>query len=324
MRAYSAIRAEVGITALCLFCLMEPANGRADDVLWEGEVQTLVSNDFESGLPVGWSIIVNGDTNATWRFDDPGAHGNVTGGAGGFAVIDSFDAGYVDADSELRTSPYAVVHTALTYLVFRTDFMRYEFDPEEVADVDVSTNGNTNVWYNIWRQTGASYTGQVRVDMTSLLKGASNFVVRFHYYHSICDWWWQIDDVAIVIEADGNANGLPDWWETQYYGGPTNLALDADGDHDGALDRDEWIAGTDPTNGMSVLRLGPPAQHEGHQEFEFPTCPGRIYTLMTCSDLMSGNWTNASPGIRGAGGVTNFIANEDKRSGFYRVFAQRW
>ncbi|MEI6166332.1 MAG: hypothetical protein WCS52_03985 [bacterium] len=317
----------VGVAvALCISTLMEPENGMAGDILWDGDVQTVVSNDFGDGLPEGWSIAVNGDTNVFWRFDDPAVNGNLTGGSGRFAEINSF---YVEeygdnANAELRSPAYAVVHTALTYLVFRTDFKRYEFPPEEVADVDVSTNGVSGGWCNVWRQTGASYQGQVRIDLTALLSQASTVVVRFHYYNANYDWWWQVDDVTLMSEADINTNGVPDWWEVRYYGGLTNLAVQTDSDHDGAVDRDEFIAGTDPTNNMSVLRLGQYAHHDGQQDFEFSTSTGHLYALMTCSDLMSGSWTNASPWIRGVGSVTNFTANGDTRSGFYRISAQRW
>lgn len=328
MRPSFATLTVCGPVAISLLILSAGRNGvaGAGDVMWEGDIQTVVSNDFESGLPEGWSIKVNGDTNVFWRFDDPTSQGNLTGGSGGFAEINSF---YVEeygdnADAELRSPAYAVKPAAFTYLVFCTDFKRYEFLPEEVADVDVSTNGVSGGWCNVWRQTGASYQGQVRIDLTSLLSRASSFVVRFHYYNANYDWWWQVDDVTLMSEADSNTNGVPDWWEVRYYGGLTNVAAQTDSDHDGAVDRDEFIAGTDPTNKMSVLRLGRYSNHDGQQDFEFSASPGRIYALMTCSDLMSGSWTNASPWIRGVGSITNFTANGDTRSGFYRISAQRW
>lgn len=56
-----------------------------------------------------------------------------------------------------------------------------------------------------------------------------------------------------IVDADGN--GLPDWWELQYFGHLTGTNPNADPDHDGMNNLAEWIAGTNPTNAASVLRL---------------------------------------------------------------------
>lgn len=58
--------------------------------------------------------------------------------------------------------------------------------------------------------------------------------------------------------VDTDADGLPDPWELRYFGGldaPDSRPLD-DFDHDGASNRDELSAGTDPTDGASTLRCG--------------------------------------------------------------------
>lgn len=310
----------------CLFLLFPGGRCLAGsgDVPWEGEVAIVVSNDFATGLPAGWSVVVNADSNACWQFDHPDGWGNLTGGAGGFAGIYSFGAGYVDGDTELRSPSYAVMHTALTYLVFRTDFRRYELPPEEIADVDISTNGFGGDWQNLWRQTGASFRGQVCLDLTQRLMGASNFMVRFHYYNSNCDWWWQVDDVWVAVEGDVNANGLPDWWESRYYGGPTNLVATCDSDQDGASDVDEFTAGTDPTNRLSVLRLQSFQHSPGQDAFQFQTISGRVYGLMMSTNILTGYWTSALPGFTGRGGATNLTLSEGVSERIYRISAARW
>lgn len=52
---------------------------------------------------------------------------------------------------------------------------------------------------------------------------------------------------------DATTNGLPDDWETQYFGGPVTPGADADGD--GISNADEWLMGTSPTNILSALRV---------------------------------------------------------------------
>ncbi len=52
---------------------------------------------------------------------------------------------------------------------------------------------------------------------------------------------------------DADGDGLPDGWEEAYTGGTNSLAPGIDNDGDGLDNRQEWIAGTDPTNAASVL-----------------------------------------------------------------------
>jgi hypothetical protein len=58
----------------------------------------------------------------------------------------------------------------------------------------------------------------------------------------------------INMTQDSNTNGIPDWWEMQYFG---NLSQPANGDydHDGVSNYAEYIADTNPTNSLSYLHL---------------------------------------------------------------------
>lgn len=58
----------------------------------------------------------------------------------------------------------------------------------------------------------------------------------------------------INMTQDSNTNGIPDWWELQYFG---NLSQPANGDydHDGVSNYAEYIADTNPTNALSYLHL---------------------------------------------------------------------
>ena len=46
--------------------------------------------------------------------------------------------------------------------------------------------------------------------------------------------------------ADADTDGLPDWWESAYFGNATGTAATADNDGDGASNLEEFRAGTDP------------------------------------------------------------------------------
>jgi hypothetical protein len=159
-----------------------------------------LSEQFETGsLPPGWSIVDNLATGDVWRFDDPGARGNLTGGSGGFAIVDSdwyTPSGF--QDTELITPSMDFSGAASVLIQFDYDFFWYDFGLDEIADVDVSTNGGAS-WTNVFRRQGASDRGPQHavVDITGLAAGQPNVLVRFHYYQANWEFWWQVDNVQV-------------------------------------------------------------------------------------------------------------------------------
>ena len=53
--------------------------------------------------------------------------------------------------------------------------------------------------------------------------------------------------------VDTDLNGLPDWWEQQYFARLTGSSTNLDTDHDGLNNLAEFLAGTNPTNATSNL-----------------------------------------------------------------------
>ena len=99
-------------------------------------------------------------------------------------------------DTELRSPVMDLSTQAQVTLTFKTDFYRYS---TEVADVDVSRNGVSGPWTNVWHKTGADYRGPHTevIDLTGLAAGQANVMIRFHYYDAVYEWWWQVDDVRL-------------------------------------------------------------------------------------------------------------------------------
>ena len=80
--------------------------------------------------------------------------------------------------------------------------------------------------------------------------------------------------------VDTDANGLPDWWELQYFGHLTGTDPNADPDHDGMSNLQEWLAGTNPTNASSVLRLvAIPTNNPNAFVVRWPSVAGKSYWL---------------------------------------------
>ncbi len=82
---------------------------------------------------------------------------------------------------------------------------------------------------------------------------------------------------------DGDADRVSDVWELRFFG-VLNRPLTADDDGDGTSNLLEYLAGTDPTDGRSVLRasLG---RSEGDLVLSFPTVSGRRYRVLESPDL---------------------------------------
>ena len=90
-----------------------------------------------------------------------------------------------------------------------------------------------------------------------------------------------------TVDTDGN--GLPDWWELQFFGRLTGANSIGDFDYDGASDLAEWVAGTNPTNADSCLRVFAPATNSTFGcTIQWPGVAGKSYRLERATDLAVG------------------------------------
>ncbi len=88
--------------------------------------------------------------------------------------------------------------------------------------------------------------------------------------------------------ADSDADGMPDAWELAH--GLTAVTDDAavDADADGATNLGEWLAGTDPTDPTSLLRLAVAMMAEpGDILLKWPCAMGRTYRIEFTPNLAS-------------------------------------
>ncbi len=99
-----------------------------------------------TAAPTGWTVVDNKDNGQTWKFTDVGNRGNLTGGTGGFAIIDSDKYGSGGAQDTSLVSP-VVDLSAVTApkIKFNQDL---NYLSGEKADVDLSIDGGTT-WTNV-------------------------------------------------------------------------------------------------------------------------------------------------------------------------------
>jgi hypothetical protein len=98
-------------------------------------------------------------------------------------------------------------------------------------------------------------------------------------------------------DGDTDADGIPNSWMVQHFGHPTALAADHsraqdDPDSDALSNLQEFLAGTDPLDSRSCLRLRPAGVNTvtGRPEFAFDAVAGIGYTLQYCDNIALGLW----------------------------------
>jgi len=158
--------------------------------------QTVLEENFDGGLPAGWSVVNEGGV--SWEIRTPVAedprYDNLTGGSGQFAMVDNnfVNESYTGLESPALdlTDYFAVVLRFNSYMLY---------DTFESINVEVSTDGGTT-WLNAWMFQGFNpFPTPYVLDLTNPLAGAADARFRF--------WWdsggelsgdlWQVDDVSL-------------------------------------------------------------------------------------------------------------------------------
>jgi hypothetical protein len=91
-------------------------------------------------------------------------------------------------------------------------------------------------------------------------------------------------NTIILALPDADADGIPDAWESTYGADATSLTPDADLDGDGMKNGEEYIAGTDPTNALSYLRvesIQSATLTNQHVRIEFNAMSNRTYSVLS-------------------------------------------
>jgi len=139
--------------------------------------------------------------------------------------------------------------------------------------------------------------GQPRVDLlTGKLTG---------YAYSANGGWISLSNSVAVLQTDSlspgplDVNGLPVAWEKEFFG-TTGISTNADPDHDGMSNAQEYQAGTNPTDPNSRLRVTAiNANTPGSTAtLTWTSVPSRLYQVEERLDLMAGAWaTNLTLGV---------------------------
>jgi N-acetylneuraminic acid mutarotase len=145
-------------------------------------------------MPAGWSTVDNAGNGEVWQIGDPENRGNLTGGSGNFADINSdFYGPSAHQDTSLLSPVFDASSTSTPILQFHNDYNGF---PNQTGDVDMSTDGGAT-WTNIWHHTTDSVRGpDLEQFAIPAAAGKAAVQLRFHFISSF-GWWWMVDDVAV-------------------------------------------------------------------------------------------------------------------------------
>lgn len=125
---------------------------------------------------------------------------------------------------------------------------------------------------------------------------------------------------SVTVAADTDGDGLPDPWETRY-GFPTNSppAVNQDSDQDGMSDVEEYLAGTNPTNAASLLKLDLIIE-TNVTALRFTAMSNRTYSVQFTDSLSGSPWQSLADVIATSSNVLRGFTDPVPRTNrFYRV-----
>ncbi|QHI69065.1 hypothetical protein [Tichowtungia aerotolerans] len=125
-----------------------------------------------------------------------------------------------------------------------------------------------------------------RYDLKISMAGYQTFISNSIITNASAGDTFDLGDI-FMVPVDINTNLVDDLWEIIYFG--TYVSATADPDCDGVCNRDEYLAGTDPTGSASVLHLSQTVSNDT-LTLTWNTEPGRSYRVTGTTDLSTGTW----------------------------------
>lgn len=126
---------------------------------------------------------------------------------------------------------------------------------------------------------------------------------------------------AVLVPVDFDSNAINDDWEVAYFG---HFGVDAntDADGDGQSNQQEFLAGTTPTNAVSVLRVSSVGVTGNDVQVDFVSAANKLYRLEASLSPDGSSPTIISNNIPGTGGIIQIldVGAVAQPQRFYRVW----
>ncbi len=173
--------------------------------------------------------------------------------------------------------------------------------------IDLNGNGMPNGDYTL-------------ISFTEWLEGTPAWNVNFPL-------GWSYDSVtttdgSVVIRnliADTDGDGLPDAWENQYYGSPTNATAGATASNGINTVEQTYIAGIDPTDEEARFEMTDLTASGSDSVVFWSGVSGRVYTVYWTSNLLSGFGVALTNGLPWMPGSFTDSTHSTEQKGFYKI-----
>ena len=249
-----------------------------------------------------------------------------------FYQIDIFGMGWVQGESDALETQGANYQTNLTKfiqdvrLTFNTNltFVLSKLSPNQISG---TTDTNKLVqWPLVTEAQDAVAAAVPKVGATSTTGSMYETSLGFDegQYHYTSAALLQIgEDLAVELMAvsglDSDQDGLPDAWERKY-AAPAAFSPEADYDHDGFSDLDEYRLGTDPANPFDYFSFSMNSAWIGRWSAK----SGIEYRFMYSTNLITWKEIGLPVLLRGAEHETSvdLSACATNRQGFFRLLVQ--
>lgn len=183
--------------------------------------------------------------------------------------------------------------------------------PITLAATDVETNSLT---YHVVSQPGKGHLTGTPPSLTYVpprgVNGSGSFT--FNAFDGMATGNTATVSISLVF-IDSSSNGIPNSWQSAY--GVTDANADPDGD--GATNYEEYMAGTNPTNGTSVFAANGPLSGVSNPVIQWNSSPYRYYSVQATTNLVDG-WITVSSNNPATPPV-NTYTGAVSRTGFYRI-----
>lgn len=185
----------------------------------------------------------------------------------------------------------------------------------QTISLQVSANSVEPLFYQ-WRRDGVNIPGGTNntlvITNAQLLQTGSYSAIVFGTSGSVSS-----KPAQVTVDLDSDQDGIPDSWEIAHGSNPFDPSdRNSDTDGDWVSNRDEYIAGTNPRNFASNLKISYPTT----QSISFTAMPNRFYVVESSENISPASWSPiAHIPARAQGGYVEIEIPQTDESHYYRI-----